>query len=615
MLDKNIKKKFDSAREILVGKIPDPTMQIEQITFAMIIKFMDEPKILPIRWKDLLDLKIDTTTLVKKYEKILDFLSTNKELPIFFSKIFKNAKLTFQDGNILRQFLEKINEFDYHKDSEILGEGYEYLLSLYGKQGALGQFRTPKHIIDFIVSVVEPNKNDSIHDPSCGTAGFLVSSINFIKNQNKDKVPGDKLRSSEKEKLFNSLLGFDVSPNMTRLALVNLWLHEVGNPNIQEYDSITNSARWNENYDVILANPPFMTPKGGIVPHSKFKNKSNHCADLFLDYLLQHLKPNGKAGIVIPDGILSVNRLSRKKLREDCLKNGLYAVCELHGFVFEPYAHVKTHIMFFDKSLKQESILFLDVNNDGFKLSRNRTEIDNNDLIEAYKIIINFKKNININSQNKISSKIINFNTNTNHFIKYYVDHKIMVSKPLILENKDSEKNKLHLDKISNLFELQEGSIASDDADGGEYILYTADEKLHGHSEYTHDSEAIILTFNAGGSLGRIHYASGKSKYSASNLNLILKKKKNAKHYVDLFFYSNYFRYIKDKLVDCTSAGVGKRTLNKERIKEFYISIFSEDYQKKAVKILKPVTDNIDKIEIEILEEKIKISKFFKQNN
>jgi hypothetical protein len=271
--------------------------------------------------------------------------------------------------------------------------------------------------------------------------------------------------------------------------------------------------------------------------------------------------------------------------------------------------------MFFDKSLKQESILFLDVNNDGFKLSRNRTEIDNNDLIEAYKIIINFKKNININSQNKISSKIINFNTNTNHFIKYYVDHKIMVSKPLILENKDSEKNKLHLDKISNLFELQEGSIASDDADGGEYILYTADEKLHGHSEYTHDSEAIILTFNAGGSLGRIHYASGKSKYSASNLNLILKKKKNAKHYVDLFFYSNYFRYIKDKVVDCTSAGVGKRTLNKERIKEFYISIFSEDYQKKAVKILKPVTDNIDKIEIEILEEKTKISKFFKQNN
>ena len=186
------------------------------------------------------------------------------------------------------------------------------------------------------------------------------------------------------------MLGFDVSPDMTRLALVNLWLQGVGDPSIQEYDTISNPSRWNDYYDIILTNPPFMTPKEGMVVHSKFKNKSKRCPDLFLDYLLQHLKPNGRAGIVVPDGTVSVE--NRLQLREDCLKNGLYAVCELHGYTFKPYATVKTHIMFFDKSLNNQKVIFIDIENDGFKLSSQRKEHDQNDLPEASKVIKKFKK-------------------------------------------------------------------------------------------------------------------------------------------------------------------------------------------------------------------------------
>ena len=615
MLDPKIKKKFDSARQILVGKIPSPSAQIEQITFAMIIKFIEDMKIhkLPYKWNNFISLENDSSKLVENYQETLTYLSDTKDLPIFFSIIFKNAKLNFESGEILRKFLSKINEFDYFKDSEILGEGYEYLLQQYGKQGALGQFRTPKHILDFIVSVIEPTKKDKIHDPACGTGGFLVSALNYVYSQNIGIKPGDKLRPDEKNYFLKNLLGFDVSPDMTRLALVNLWLQGVGDPNIQEYDTISNPSRWNEYYDVILTNPPFMTPIEGMVVHGKFKNKSKRCPDLFLDYLLQHLKPKGRAGIVVPDGTVSVE--NRLKLREDCLKNGLYAVCELHGYTFKPYAGVKTHIMFFDKNLNNQKVLFIDIENDGFKLSTQRKEHDQNDLPKALKLIKKFRSGEKLDKNSKLKNKIIDFKEKKDPFLNFYLENKIMVTKPFILNNRDDDNKKRNFFKMEDLFDFKDGSIASTDADGGEYSLYTADESLHFHSEFTNENEAIILTYNAGGSLGRIHYADGKSKYSISNLNLLLTKNKNFKGYLNLFFYSNYLKAIKSRLVDTTSAGVGKRTLNKKRLKNFYLSYFDEDTQKKGAKQLDPSVRKIIEKEKEINQEKERIIKFFKTLN
>ncbi len=139
-----------------------------------------------------------------------------------------------------------------------------------GSQGDAGQFRTPRHIIDFIVSVVDPKKNESILDPACGTAGFLISSFKHILQQNTKERKGDCLTMDEKKRLMNSLVGYDISPDMVRLSLVNMYLHGFQTPKIYEYDTLTSEEKWNETYDVILANPPFMTPKGGIRPHKRF---------------------------------------------------------------------------------------------------------------------------------------------------------------------------------------------------------------------------------------------------------------------------------------------------------------------------------------------------------
>ena len=201
-------------------------------------------------------------------------------------------------------------------------------------------------------------------------------------------------------------------------------------------------------------------------------------------------------------------------------ENGLYAVCELHGYTFKPYATVKTHIMFFDKSLNNQKVIFIDIENDGFKLSSQRKEHDQNDLPEASKVIKKFKKGQKIEKNTKLKHKIIDFSNEQDPFLNFYLNNKIMVTKPFILENRDNDNKKRNFLKMEDLFNFEEGSIASTDADGGEYIFFTADETLHSHSEFTNDNEAIILTYNAGGSLGRIHYADGNSKYSISNLNL-----------------------------------------------------------------------------------------------
>src|SRR5262249_36871109 len=142
--------------------------------------------------------------------------------------------------------------------SEELGNGFEYLLQSMGTQGENGQFRTPRHIIDFIVNCIEPHADERILDPACGTAGFLVSAYKFILSQNTRDRRGDLLSTEQRQALQHNIQGYDITPQMVRLARVNLFLHDFPNPNIHEYDTLTTETRWSEKADLILANPPFM---------------------------------------------------------------------------------------------------------------------------------------------------------------------------------------------------------------------------------------------------------------------------------------------------------------------------------------------------------------------
>ena len=405
MLDSETKKRIDDLRDILVGKLPTPQSQVEQITTGLIYKFMsdiDEEAVemggVPsffvgeykkYSWKNLFDPKLGGVDKVKLYSDAVENMYTNPSAPPLFREIFKNTFLPFRDPSTLNMFLKEINEFHY-SDSEKLGDAYEYLISFMGSQGDAGQFRTPRHIIDFIVEIVNPQKNETILDPACGTAGFLISSFKHILNQNTDNVLGDKLNASERKQITENLSGYDISPDMTRFSLVNMYLHQFVSPNIYEYDTLSSEDRWNEYYDVILANPPFFSPKGGIQPHSRFGVVSKRAEVLFVDYIMEHLKPNGRAGIIVPEGIIFDGQNAFKAIRKRLVEECLIGVISLPHGVFEPYSGVKTQILILDKELNQKSdtIFFANVDNDGYTLTKQRSPIKDNDLPEISKRII-----------------------------------------------------------------------------------------------------------------------------------------------------------------------------------------------------------------------------------
>lgn len=423
MLDSETKTRINNARDILVGKVPDPKSQVEQITIALIYKFMDDMDLeaeelggkrtffsgdyAKYSWRKIFDPRQSGHELLNLYSEAIDKMDVNPGVPKLFRDIFKNAYLPYRDPETLKSFLKIINEFEY-SHSEKLGDAFEFLLSILGSQGDAGQFRTPRHIIDFMVALMDPKKHEVILDPACGTAGFLISSYKHIIKQNSSNYnpekdngiavegtqnvneviltangySGDKLTATERSTLADNMHGYDISPDMVRLSLVNMYLHGVKEPQIFEYDSLTSEDHWNEYSDVILANPPFMSPKGGIRPHKRFSVQSNRSEVLFVDYIAEHLTQEGRAAVIVPEGIIFQSGNAYKQLRKMLVEKYLVGVISLPAGVFQPYSGVKTSILWLDKSLskKTDKILFTKIRNDGFDLGAQRKSIKLNDL-------------------------------------------------------------------------------------------------------------------------------------------------------------------------------------------------------------------------------------------
>jgi type I restriction enzyme M protein len=238
-----------------------------------------------------------------------------------------------------------------------------------------------------MVQVIAPQKHETVLDPACGTAGFLISDYKYILKHNENLTPDERAR------LMTNFCGYDIAPDMVRLSRVNLYLHGFPNPVIHEYDTLTSEERWDERYDVIMANPPFMSPKGGIRPHNRFSIKANRSELLFVDYIAEHLNPGGRAGIIVPEGIIFQGQNAYKNLRRMLVENYLWAVVSLPAGVFNPYSGVKTSILFLDRNLarRTDAVLFVKIENDGFDLGAQRRPIEQNDLPEALKAIVTWK--------------------------------------------------------------------------------------------------------------------------------------------------------------------------------------------------------------------------------
>jgi len=400
MLDTDTKRRIDTARDILVGKVPDPKSQVEQITIALIYKFMDDMDaqseemggkrkffagdFARYGWAKLMRSGLGGHEMLNLYAESIQRMPENPGIPPLFRDIFKNAYLPYRDPETLRAFLKIIDEFSYDH-SERLGDAFEYLLSVLGSQGEAGQFRTPRHIIDFIVEIVDPRLGERVLDPACGTAGFLISAYKHILKAHTDDKGNVTLTPDQRQTLAGSFTGYDISPDMVRLSLVNMYLHGFSDPHIHEYDTLTSLERWNEYADVILANPPFMSPKGGIRPHNRFAVQSKRSEVLFVDYMAEHLTPNGRAGIIVPEGIIFQSQGAYVQLRKKLVEESLVAVISLPSGVFQPYSGVKTSILILDKALakKAESIAFFKVESDGFDLGAQRKPVERNDLLRV----------------------------------------------------------------------------------------------------------------------------------------------------------------------------------------------------------------------------------------
>ena len=528
MLDTVTKRRIDTARDILVGKVPDPKSQVEQITIALIYKFMDDldaeseelggerqffaDGFARYGWAKLMQPGLGGHETLNLYAEAISRMPENPGIPPLFRDIFNNAYLPYRDPETLRAFLKEINEFSYDH-SERLGDAFEYLLSVLGSQGDAGQFRTPRHIIDFIVAVVDPKKDDVVLDPACGTAGFLISSYKHILAANANDDGSSTLTPDERGRLAHNFKGYDISPDMVRLSLVNMYLHNFVAPQIYEYDTLTSDERWNEYADVILANPPFMSPKGGIRPHNRFSVKSKRSEVLFVDYMAEHLTPTGRAGIIVPEGIIFQSQNAYKQLRKMLIEESLIGVISLPSGVFQPYTGVKTSILVLDKVLAKHNpnVLFSDVKHIGFSLGVRRTPIEENHLPQVLRDFRAYYEGCSLSQQSWMATrKQILANdcilTGSLYRIRSVIGDRRMV-------------------KVGDVCKMTKGSSSSTKTQPGQFPLILTAAQPKSSLEYQFEQPAVCVplissTGHGKAALHRIHF--GIRRFALANLLVAL---------------------------------------------------------------------------------------------
>ncbi|MDR1818587.1 MAG: N-6 DNA methylase [Puniceicoccales bacterium] len=406
-----MKKRIDNCRDILAAKLPLPTDQIELITFTLLYKYLDEQDaetaaqkgrraffvggLSNHRWERLADTKITSAERVERFCASLAALGDPQkaaQLPALFREIFSAAILKFRDERTFTLFLDAVNSLPRANKNE-LADIIEYLLRTLGAQGDNVQFRTPRHIARFMVECLNPVLGERILDPACGTGGFLISCFRHILGANTtagDGVSaGDKLSPADLQMLNDDLRGYDNADLMVKLCKVNLFLHGIAEPNVRLLDTLADGAHWDERADIIFANPPFMTPRGGISPHGKFRLRARKAEVLFLDYIATHIGPNGRAAVIVPNGIVANVQTIFTTLRHHLVNETLAAVVSLPAGVFKPYTGIKTSILFLDRRIARDrgKTLFVNIANDGFDLGNKRTPIRRNDLPAAVKLL------------------------------------------------------------------------------------------------------------------------------------------------------------------------------------------------------------------------------------
>jgi len=409
-LQEEFKQKLNVLNDYLFASgLPDPVTRIQQISLLFFLKMLEErdnalveeERITKRGYKSIFEGKNNqyrwSEFVYKTGEELLKFIRDdvfefvrNVRNHENIKEIFREARLRIDDPAILKRTLEIIDEIKFEQlDADIKGDLYEDMLNQIQHARALGAFRTPRHIIRFIVEMVDPKIGETVFDPACGTGGFLIISYEHIRTKNSSKElitphngsfrgPGDKLSKAQWKFLQNeTFFGQDVDPEMVRLTLMNFFLHGLEESDVKRKDTVAGAEDEEDlrRYDVILTNPPF----AGKVDKERIKKsllvKSTKTQVLFLNYVIDALKPNGRAGIILPEGTLFGTNRDDKEIRRYLLeKCQLQAVISMPAGVFQPYAGVKTSVFIFKKKPvpkldENEKIWFFNMQGDGSSLS------------------------------------------------------------------------------------------------------------------------------------------------------------------------------------------------------------------------------------------------------
>ncbi|MEG0835683.1 MAG: class I SAM-dependent DNA methyltransferase [Christensenellaceae bacterium] len=279
------------------------------------------------------------------------------------------------------------------KENDLKGDLYEYMISKIQSSGRIGQFRTPRHIIEMMVDLIDPQITDTIADPACGTGGFLIVSGHYVREHNKEAIRKNtnKAREHYQSEMFT---GYDTDQTMLRITAMNTILHNMDNATIKFNDSLSKDNEDTEKYSVILANPPFK----GSLDHESVAPSLTAVTDtrktelLFLALFIRMLKVGGKCACIVPDGVLFGTSKAHMDIRKELVeKHKLQAVISMPSGVFKPYAGVSTAVLVFTKTGKggTDKVWFYDMKSDGFTLDDKRTKIeiggDIEDIVERYK--------------------------------------------------------------------------------------------------------------------------------------------------------------------------------------------------------------------------------------
>ena len=416
MITGELRSKVDKIWETFwTGGITNPLEVIEQFTYLLFIKGLDDKEIIKendaillgidfdrtfpedkqnLRWSKFKNFEAETMYDVVANEvfPFIKNLHTNKDSA--YAKYMGDAIFKIPTPLMLSKIIDGIDNIDMDENNDTKGDLYEYLLSKVATAGTNGQFRTPRHIIDMIVRLMKPTPQDIIVDPAAGSAGFLVSSQAYLRENHANLFLVQGLKEHFNNNMF---YGFDMDRTMLRIGAMNMMLHGVDNPNIEYKDSLSEVNTDKDKFSLVLANPPF---KGSLdyeqVSADLLKvTKTKKTELLFLSLFLRILKTGGRCASIVPDGVLFGSTGGHKSIRKEIVeKHKLEAIISMPSGVFKPYAGVSTAIMIFTKTGTggTDKVWFYDMKADGYSLDDKRNPIEDNDINDIVERFSNLDK-------------------------------------------------------------------------------------------------------------------------------------------------------------------------------------------------------------------------------